>query len=97
MAETIKTCDLDGVTAAMLFILLNPGKLELYKREYYPTHYLVSSVDPVELRYPEGWYFAKHTFRNKHRSTTGFYAEVPVFKDMDRSELWDSYWDPTEA
>lgn len=87
--EVIKTCDLDINAAVAAFVglngltdivLTNPG-------EYPPV--LQTSYDPASLAFPQGWYFAKHSVRNKHHSTTGFYEEIPV-KD-DKGKLWQTY------
>ena len=81
MANTIKTADLNGSIAAKLFANMNPGRVEHVTMHNGDIHgVLVTDVDPVDLDYPEGWYFAKGSFRNKHNSSTGFYSEVPMLK-----------------
>lgn len=90
MANTIKTCDLSGHIAAQLFVMLNDGKVEFCpSRDSYPYRALVSDIKPTELTYPEGWYYAKGAFRNKHQSTTGLYEEVSMVKS--NGEPWVKY------
>ena len=46
-----------------------------------PTQALiVTDTEPKDLVYPEGWYYAKGSFRNKHMSSTGIYSEVLMMK-----------------
>ena len=80
--HTIKCCDLDGDTAARLFELLNPREVALQRSGF------VGGVDEIReivvdastdgLVYPEGWYFAKGRFTNKHNSSTGQYSAIPM-------------------
>jgi hypothetical protein len=86
-----KMADLDGFTAAKLFDQINGGlvKFVIDKDGFYgsdDSFVLVTDSDPNELTYPEGWYFAKGVYRNKHNSTTGCYSEVPMFKST--GERW---------
>ena len=75
MAKTVRTADLTGYTAANLFVALNGGDVEFMSE--HPFNFaslpmvgvLVTDKDPDELTYPEGWYFAKGTFRNKHNTS----------------------------
>lgn len=93
MVETIKMCDMPGHVAAKVFALLNAGKVKFVDSEnvvgerflVHPT--LVTDVEPKDLVYPEGWYYAKGTFRNKHNSTTGLYSEVEMIKS--NGKLWE--------
>lgn len=81
MPNTIKAADLDGGTAARLFADMNLGLVGyLTIHGNYPYGILITDVDPANLAYPEGWYFAKGSFRNKHNSSSGIYAEVPMQK-----------------
>lgn len=90
MAKTVKMCDLKAEVAAAVFVALNEEHVTMHHKEYdYTQTYLVSDVPPAKLTYPDGWYFAKRHFRNKHQSTTGFYEELPMFKDKDRKEYWE--------
>ena len=83
--KTVKTCDLTGDIAAKLFVELNPGDLCFTKQRR--TKVLISKKAPQYLVYPEGWYFAKGAFRNKHYSTTGIYEEIPLL-DERSGEPW---------
>ena len=86
MARMVKTADLSGAAAAELFSIINPGEVEYLKQHPFNfasmpiTGVLVTDTNPNELFYPEGWYFAKGNFRNKHNSSTGAYDEVPMLK-----------------
>jgi len=86
-----KMADLDGFTAAKLFDQINGGlvKFVIDRDGSYGSAdglLLVTDCDPDELTYPEGWYFAKGTYRNKHNTTTGYYSEIPMFKTS--GERW---------
>ena len=74
--RTIKCCDLDGTIAAQLFALLNPTTVTIDWSE--GDAVIVTNVDPDQLTYPEGWYYAKGCLRNQHTSTTGVYSEVAM-------------------
>lgn len=84
---TVKTCNLTGSIAAHLFVMVNPGKVRYVSNMETPFPYLVTDVEPKDLYYPEGWYYAKGNFRNKHTSTNGFYDEVPMRKS--NGEWWE--------
>lgn len=85
MAKTIKMCDLSEDIVANVFMMLNPGKVKYDKDE----SIIITDVEPEDLVYPEGWYYAKGTFRNKHTSTNGFYAEIEMIKS--NGESWKDY------
>lgn len=76
MAEVVKTRDLNGELAGMLFELLNYGVVKYSRTGCYKL--ITTDTEPSKLRYPEGWYYGKGCFRNKHESTTGIYDEVPM-------------------
>ena len=78
MAETVKMCDMNIAVSTKVFEMLNQGKVRVKRPgEDFCTHYfIVTDVEPKELIYPEGWYYAKGAFRNKHMSTTGMYQEA---------------------
>ncbi len=78
MKNVVKSCDLPGQVAAKLFVMLNRGNVELVDDCDVCVPYLSVKVNPKELVYPEGWYYAKGAFRNKHNSTTGLYDEILV-------------------
>lgn len=89
--DVVKTCDLDINAATAAFIGLNAlegVEVILTNAGMYPP-VLKTGCDPANMAFPKGWYFAKHSVRNKHHSTTGFYEEIPV-KD-DNGELWQTY------
>ena len=77
--KVIKSCDLTGPIAGKLFAMLNAAYV--YTAKCGNEKVLVSKVHPDELIYPEGWYYAKGAFRNKHNSTTGLYDEIPILKE----------------
>lgn len=81
MAKTVKMCDMSGEVAAKVFQMLNYEKVKL--EEDYCSDCgvsIITDMQPRDLVYPEGWYYAKGSFRNKHNSTTGMYCEVPMNK-----------------
>lgn len=79
MANIVKMCDLSASLASFIFKSLNKGKIELVFDEC-GNRYIVTDVKPLLLTYPEGWYYAKGNFRNKHTSSTGIYEEIPMVK-----------------
>ena len=80
MTKTVKMCDMNKVVAGKVFEMLNGDKVHLEKGRSWFSCYIVTDVEPKNLTYPEGWYYAKGAFRNKHTSTTGIYEEVPMKK-----------------
>lgn len=87
-AQTVKSCDFNGEIAAMLMVMLNSSFVTL-NNQYIDHEFLVSTVEPAKLIYPEGWYFAKGNVRNKHQSTTGMYYEIPLCKSNNILDRWD--------
>lgn len=91
MAHTVKPADFSIRLAAKILAALNPEtviytRLDPFDACHGANGTLVSYVDPNELIYPEGWYFAKGEFRNKHNSTTGIYDSMPIHQP--RGLLW---------
>lgn len=77
--KVVKMCDLSVGVAIQVFIMLNPGKIMVKRNGVFDT-IIITDVEPKNLVYPEGWYYAKGCFRNKHTSTTGMYGEAPMLK-----------------
>lgn len=88
-------CDLSRDTAAKVFVMLNPGRVKysemnnIFKDTPLPDTVLITDVEPKDLVYPEGWYYANGTFRNKHNSTTGLYSVIYMAKS--NGEFWEDY------
>lgn len=80
MARTIKMCDMSKPIAVTVFQMLNCSTVQLEKCPSYGYFKvtIVTDVEPKDLVYPEGWYYAKGCLRNKHTSTTGMYVEIPM-------------------
>lgn len=76
MANIVKSCDFPKYVAVQVFKMLNHGLVELVETHSYVGTVIVTDIAPKDLIYPEGWYYAKGSFRNKHTSTTGKYDEV---------------------
>ncbi|MEE0790735.1 MAG: hypothetical protein U0M05_05515 [Clostridia bacterium] len=85
MATTVKMCDVNGHIASIVFMLLNEGVS--LKDNCFGKKIIVTDIEPTNLVYPEGWYYAKGCFRNKHTSTTGMYEEIPMLKST--GESWE--------
>ena len=85
MSKSVKMCDMSAMIAAKVFKMLNGDSVHL--KESFGRVKIVTDVEPKDLVYPEGWYYAKGTFRNKHMSSTGFYDEVRMEKSSGQS--WD--------
>ena len=79
MARSIKSCDFPVAIAVRVFKMLNNNYVEILLDEQLKLA-IITDVEPKELIYPEGWYFAKGYFRNKHTSSTGIYDEIPMMK-----------------
>lgn len=77
MAKTVKMCDMPIAVATKVFEMLNPGIVRVQVPDYVliTRYFIVTDVEPKDLTYPEGWYYAKGAFRNKHLSSTGMYEE----------------------
>lgn len=91
-----KTCDLPGRIAAELLVLLNPGMAFIREFPYSSRDFeIVTKNHPEKLVFPEGWYFAKGTFRNKHYMTTGAYSEVSMVDQAGNP--WSGSVIPDEA
>ena len=82
MVKLIRTADLSARTAAQLMTSINPGI------EYVPNNpfchdnvgAIITETHPRDLIYPEGWYFSKGNFRNKHNTSSGVYEEIPMIR-----------------
>ena len=89
MAKTIKMCDMTGEIAAKIFELLNPGKVKVkFVYNLGCTMVIETDTEPKDLIYPEGWYYTKGYFTNKHNSTTGAYVTVLMFNS--KGDIWDA-------
>lgn len=88
MAETVKMCDMSAKIAAVVFQCLNYTKIQL-KIDRCGNRSIITDVEPKNLTYPEGWYYAKGCFRNKHMSSTGMYEELPMYKT--NGERWRDF------
>ena len=88
MAKTVKMCHMSKQIAADVFSKLNPGKIIV--EEAKGKLQIYTETEPKELIYPEGWYYAKGTFRNKHNSTIGIYEEVPMYTFYAK-EPWSKF------
>ena len=88
MAKTVKMCDMSGVIAATVFQLLNPKTIDVrIAKDTGRVTRIIASVEPKELIYPEGWYYANGYFTNKHNSTIGAYDAIVMFDN--NGEIWD--------
>ena len=84
MPKMVRSADLPVQLAAKVFAALNPESVVYVRLDPFGSPNvsgtLVSYEDPNDLVYPEGWYFAKGEFRNKHNSSDGFYHTVPMHR-----------------
>lgn len=80
MAKTVKMSDMPRGIAAKVFEMLNGGNVRLKETKGYFRTIIVTDIEPKNLVYPEGWYYAKGSLRNKHTSTTGVYEDVLMEK-----------------
>ena len=84
---SVKMCDMSKCIAASVFQKLNASKVTLKEDpfSYYEDLIIVTDVEPSDLVYPEGWYYANGNFRNKYNSTTGMYEEVRMVDSTGES------------
>jgi len=80
MAKTVKMCDMNKAIASRVFQMLNGSNVRLKETYSYFGTIIVTDIEPKDLVYPEGWYYAKGALRNKHTSTTGSYDEIRMVK-----------------
>lgn len=85
MAKTVKMCDMSKAIATKVFKMLNGSNVHLKETCDYFGTIIVTDIEPKNLVYPEGWYYAKGSFRNKHTSSTGIYDEVRMEKSNGTS------------
>ena len=88
-ARMRKTSNLDAITAALVLSIYNPDTILIMPiSAFTPEIGIFTDTEPMDLVYPEGWYYAKGTFRNKHTSSNGMYSEVMMFHKDGRR--WDA-------
>lgn len=85
MAKTVKMADMSGEIAARVFAMLNPGVVNVVEGGYGVE--IETDTEPKDLIYPEGWYYSKGCFTNKHYSTTGVYSTVVMLNT--KRFVWD--------
>ena len=89
MAKTVKMCDMSAKIAGEVFRALNPGKVILsVAHDIDKVTGIKTLLEPKDLTYPEGWYYSKGYFTNKHNSTTGQYSQILMF-NFFTNEVWD--------
>lgn len=88
MATTVKMCNMSKGIATNVFKMLNGRNVQLKEHGAMGT-VIVTDIEPKNLIYPEGWYYAKGSFRNKHTSTTGIYEEVTMLNSNG------AFWEDT--
>ena len=79
MAKTVKSSDYPVSIALKVFYMLNHETIQITKDSTLQA-LIVTDTEPKDLVYPEGWYYAKGSFRNKHMSSNGIYSEVLMMK-----------------
>ena len=92
MVKTTKPADLSVEIAAKLLQELNPGRVRIEKTGLsgFVEKVIMTDVRPMNLVYPEGWYFAEGCFRNKHNSSSGINCEMVMIKSDG------SFWEDVE-
>ena len=88
MAVVVKSCDYPAKIALKVFEMLNYGNLEV--QGVGQAMYILTDVEPKDLKYPEGWYYAKGNFRNKHTSSTGVYSEIIMIKKTNNTPWYET-------
>ncbi len=83
---TVKMCDMPREIVIKAFKMLNGDNVELKERSGIFGTVIITDIEPKDLVYPEGWYYAKGALRNKHTSTNGFYEEIRM--ETSDGESW---------
>ena len=84
-SKFVKMCDMPIEVATRVLEMLNPGKVRGGCSPLGMERIILTDVEPKDLTYPEGWYYAKGSFRNKHMSTNGKYQETPMLKNSGKA------------
>ena len=88
MKNVVRMADMPVSAALAVFKILNMGQIKLMKDEC-GNRAIMAFKAPNLLKYPEGWYYAKGCFRNKHTSSTGIYHEVIML--MPNGHFWGDF------
>ena len=86
-ATIVKSADLPRDIALMVFEMLNVDREGKHHVKvigpnddgYCVRHKIITDREPMDLVYPEGWYYAKGNFRNKHNTSKRSYSEIPMY------------------
>lgn len=85
--KTVKMDELNLMEAVNLLAILNKDEVTL---EFYPKqtgNFAVDAIlfttDPIDLRYPEGWYYDQGYF------SRGNVGEDVVMMDLETKEPWE--------
>ena len=75
------SADISASHAAHSFENLNNGRVS-YSPNYYGNNNgaIITDINPADLKYPDGWYYAKGALRNKHNTTNGIYEEISMIR-----------------
>lgn len=84
-AKMVKMCDMSKAIVIRVFKMLNGNNVQLKETQGYFGTVIVTDIEPKNLIYPEGWYYAKGNLRNKHTSSTGIYEEIRMEKSNGSS------------
>lgn len=95
-ATVVKSADFPYEAALLVFEILNIDRdgnhhVKIIGPDhdtFCVRHRIITDREPMELVYPEGWYYAKGNFRNKHNTSTGFYSETPMCNE--KGVRWDN-------
>ena len=79
MAKTVKMADMPSQIVLQVFKELNKSDITLKPQPGSSEILIITDKEPRQLTYPEGWYYAKGSLRNKHTSSTGAYCEFYMF------------------
>ena len=80
-------CDMPVEISVRVFKSLNGDNIQLKEHSFF-RNIIVTDIEPKDLIYPEGWYYAKGYFENKYTSSTGIYRKVPMRK-LDGTDWGD--------
>lgn len=74
-----KTSDLQVREAALILLFLNEKHIKL-EMNTLGQRFIISSIDPDDLVYPEGWYNYNGLFTNKEKPLYGDKNVIPMYR-----------------
>ena len=81
MAKTVKSCDFNGTIASKVFEMLNPSYVRVKINVPFYGRVIVTDVEPKNLTYPEGWYYAFFYYESMVTLTAAILMFIHAWKN----------------